>query len=341
METEGPNTQPPPPPGFETRPVQEAAPSAPGARLRIAISGWGRTVALTKAFFAAVFALAFLVQGINAHDVAGVTDEEATVRLVTGIVLALGAGWAAWVFAIPGFARKAYLELGPDNLVVRHPGLFKYPLIVPRDAIKAAGIDPRPWRWRWVGNKGRFHLAGNAALAAAPTDSPAPPAGLPPPPPEPTPLRSPRELPEWLFSVVGGSPFPLLSNVDDVPNVAFVFTEPIRLRAVRRGLRPFATKNPVHVPLQARQVRGVLVKLKDIDHAGNALSAWTTVRPLTADDVVEVEPDEAYRKRAKKRHRVANVWLGILLFVQFGIPGIAHVIDRADDDGPTHETTLL
>ena len=339
MATEG-SQQPPPPPGFEAPPRARGreTPAAPaGPRLRIAISGWGRTVALTKAFFAASFAVAFLVSGINAHDVAGVTDEEATVRLVTGIVFALGAGWAAWIFALPGFVRKAYVELRPDALVVRHPGLFKHPLVVPRDAIKATGIDPRPWRWRWVGNKGRFHLAGNAV--AAPESVPPPPPGMPPP--AAPPVERKPELPEWLFSVVGGSPFPLLSNVDDVPNVAFVFTEPIRLRAVRRGLRPFATKNPVHVPLQARQVRGVLVKLKDIDAAGNALSAWTTVRPLTADDVFEVEPDEAYRKRAKKRHRVANVWLGILLFVQFGIPGIAHVIDRADRDAPTHETTIL
>jgi hypothetical protein len=302
-------------------------------RLRIAISGWGRTVALTKAVVVAGFGVAFLVTALKADEVASLTDQEATVRLVTMLVLAAVCAWAAWIFAIPGVTRNAYIELGPDALLVRHPGLFKHPFSVPRDGIKAASIDPRPWRWRWVGNKGRFHLGNGSVPASPPAEVGAPVrwAGL----------GGTGEVPEWLFSVVGGSPFPLLSNVDDVPNVAILLTEPIRLRAVRRGLRPFATKNPVHVPLQARQVRGLLLKLKDIDAAAGALTAWTSVRPLTMDDVLAVEPDETYKKRAKKRHRVANVWLAILLVVQFGIPGVAALVDRADNDGgPTHETSF-
>jgi hypothetical protein len=301
--------------------------------LRIAISGWGRTVALTKAFIVALFGVAFLVAALNAHEVASLTDEEATVRLVTGLLFAAGCAWAAWIFAIPGLVRNAYIELGPDALLVRHPGLFKHPFSVPRDGIKAASVDPRPWRWRWVGNKGRFHLGISPVVSPAETTD----AGI----------RArwaasgaTGGVPEWLFSVVGGSPFPLLSNVDDVPNVAFLLTEPIRLRAVRRGLRPFATKNPVHVPLQARQVRGLLVKLKDIDTAGKVLTAWTSVRPLSMDDVFAVEPDETYKTRAKKRHRVANVWLAILLIVQFGIPGVAHLVDRTNNDSPTREIAL-
>ena len=297
---------PPPPPGFETK-------SEP-VRLRIAISGWGRTVALTKAAVAFALAIAFLVGGLKAPGTFGLTEADETARLVTGIVMAALTAWAGWAFLPPGITRRAYLELGHEALVVRHPGLFKQPFSVARQTIKAAAIDPRQWRWRWVGNKGRFHLARSAGAED----------------------HRPEELPEWLFSVVGGSPFPVLSNVDDVPNVAFLFTEPVRLRAVRRGLRPFATKNPVHLPLHARQVRGLLVKIKDIDAGERALSHWTTVRPLTVDDVFEAEPDPAYKQKAKRRRRTANVWLTILLLLQFGAPAVAELVDRADNEAMIH-----
>ena len=297
---------PPPPPGFESRPEP--------VRLRIAISGWGRTVALVKAAFAFGVAIASLVGALQAPGTFGLTPEEETFRLVTGLIAAALIAWAGWVFLPPGITRRAYLELGPDALVVRHPGLFKHPFAVARQTIKAVAVDPRTWRWRWVGNKGRFHLAAGAPAADGASDRPA------------------QELPEWLFSVVGGSPFPVLSNVDDVPNLAFLFTEPVRLRAVRRGLRPFATKNPVHLPLQARQVRGLLVKIKDVEAGERALSQWTTVRPLTVDDVFEVQPDPEYKLKAKRRRRAANVWLTILLLVQFGTPAITTLNDRAKKD---------
>ena len=312
---------PPPPPAPAAQPA--------GTRLRIAISGWSRTVALTKAVVAVLLAIGFIVSAVKARDVPRLSEDEATARLVTSIVFAALSAWAAWIFAIPGLARNAFIELSSDALLVRHPGVFKHPLTVPRDEIKAAAIDPRPWRWRWLGNKGRFHL-GDAEVGGQ-ADGGAPPAPG-------AAARGP--FPEWLFSVVGGSPFPVLSNVDDVPNVALLFSAPIRLRAVRRSLRPFATKNPVHIPLQARQVRGILVRMKNIDEAAGALAAWTSVRPLTHADVTEIEPDAAYTKRAKKRHRVANIWLTILLLVQFGIPAVLSLADHSEGSSPSHEATL-
>lgn len=285
-------------------------------RLRVAISGWSRTVALVKALVALGVAVAFLVSALKV-PAAGLGDQEETARVVTGLVFAALGLWAALVFLPPAITRAAFLELHDDRLLVRHRGVFKQPLAVARETVKAAAVDPRPWRWRWLGNKGRFHL-GRAEDDGDPV----------------------RRHPEWLFSVIGGSPFPILSNVDDVPNLAFVFTEPVRLRAVRRGLRPFATKNPVHLPLQARQVRGLLVKVTDPEEAARALATWTSVRPLTIDDVFEVEPDDYYKQKAKKRKRAANVWLTILLFVQFGVPAIAELAHRADDNSPTHEAML-
>ena len=281
-------------------------------RFRIAISGWARTVALGKAAFIAFVGASLVAVAATADNNAGVlnpfadlTDDELAATRATLVVFALACFWMAFLYCRPGFTRTAYVELGPNALVVHHGGLLTKPLSIPRESIKAVAIDPRQWRWRWVGNKGRFHLA------TQPSD------GGPP---------------EWLFSVIGGSPFPLLSNVDDVPNLAFLFSEPVRMQHVRRAARMFASKNPVHVPVQGRDVRGLLVKVKDVAAAEGSLASWTTVRPLTTDDVAAGEPDAAYKAKAKKRRRTANVWLGILLFVQFGLPAIATVADQSIDE---------
>jgi hypothetical protein len=276
-------------------------------RVPIAVSAWGRTVALARAAVAIVFTVTFIVFAFS-DDVGSLSEEEDAARVVTGLVLAAGCAWVAWLLARPALVRRPYLELTPEALVVVHPGLLKRPLEVPRAAIKAAAVDPRPWRWRWLGNKGRFHL-GETVPASA------------------------NAFPEWLFSVVGSSPYPLLSTVDDVPNVAFVFAEPVRMRAVRRGTRPFATKGPVHVPVYGRDVRGLLLKVKDAALAESALSQWTTLRPLTPADVVDFVPDAEYARKAKRRRRMANVWLGVLLFVLFGLPAIVELAHRADESG--------
>jgi hypothetical protein len=275
-------------------------------RVPIVVSGWGRTVALARSAVAVIFAVTFVVFAF-ADDVGGISEEESAVKLVTGLVFAAACAWVAWLLARPALVRRAYLELTEDSLLVVHPGLLKRPLEIPRAAIKAATIDPRQWRWRWLGNKGRFHLGG-------PGNDPAVAA----------------QIPEWLFSVVGSSPYPLLSTVDDVPNVAFVFSEPVRTRPVRRGTRPFATKGPVHVPVYGRDIRGLLIKVKDPGAAEAALSSWTTLRPFTATDVMGYEPDPVYARKAKRRRRMANVWLGLLLLLLVGGPVLTELADNAE-----------
>lgn len=276
-------------------------------RVPIVVSGWGRTVALARALVAAGFVVTFLFFAFGGDDFR-LSDEERAAQVVTGLVLAAVSAWIAWLLARPALVRRAYLELTPEAMLVVHPGLLKKPLEIPRAAVKAASIDPRRWRWRWLGNKGRFHLGGH-------------PDGEKPPP---------GAMPEWLFSVVGSSPYPLLSTVDDVPNVAFVFNEAVRMRTVRRGTRPFATLGPVHVPVHGREVRGLLVKAKDPAAAETALAEWTTIRPLSGADVIGYEPDPAYWRQARRRRRTANVWLGILLLVLVGLPALATLADNAD-----------
>jgi hypothetical protein len=234
----------------------------------------------------------------------------------------------------PALVRRAYLELTPEKLVVVHPGLLKRPIEIHRSYIKAAAVDPRPWRWRWLGNKGRFHLGG---AGANPTIGPIVGGSSLPPPPvaepgeaQPGVGRRKGEVPEWLFSVNGGSPLPLLSTVDDVPNVAFLFAEPIKMVSVRRGMRPFATKSPVHVVAYGRAARGLLVKVKDPEAAERALSQWITVRPVTTADVLTIQPDEVYARAARRSRRVVNLWLGILLLLLVGGPVLTALSDQAN-----------
>lgn len=316
-------------------------------RLPISVTGWSRTVALARASVAILFTVTFLFLAFGDDDwmsnneVAPATDEDRAVQLVTGLLFATACGWGAWRLARPALVRRAYLELAPDGLVVVHPGLLKKPLQIHRSYIKAVAVDPRPWRWRWLGNKGRFHLGG---AGADPMIGPIAGGSAPPPPPPlagpigpgaapagapPSQAASGGALPEWLFSVNGGSPLPLLSTVDDVPNVAFLFEEPIRMVSVRRGMRPFATKSPVHVLAYGRAARGLLVKVKDPAAAEQALSQWTTVRPLTTADVLTIQPDEEYARRARKSRRVVNVWLGILLLLLVGGPVLSELAEAA------------
>jgi hypothetical protein len=297
-------------------------------RLPIVVSSWGRTVALARASAAVFFLIAFLVYAFV--DEVGTTQTDDDARLVTGILFAGACAWGAWRLARPALVRRAYLELTPEKLVVVHPGLLKRPLEIHRSYVKAAAVDPRPWRWRWLGNKGRFHLGG---AGADPTVGPIVGGAVTMVTPMPVPVETSGaqvpEVPEWLFSVNGGSPLPLLSTVDDVPNVAFLFEEPIRMVSVRRGMRPFATKSPVHVLAHGRAARGLLVKTKDAVAAEQALSQWTTVRPITTADVLTIQPDEAYAARARKSRRVVNIWLGILLLLLVGGPVLGALGENA------------
>ena len=281
---------------------------------------------------AILFTVAFVIVAVGEGPSGASGDEEAVARF-TGIMFAVPCAWASWRLARPALVRRAYLELAPEKLVVVHPGLLKRPLEIHRSYVKAAAVDPRPWRWRWLGNKGRFHLGGAGADPnIGPIVGDAPPtadvvADSDPPAPATTP---PGEHPEWLFSVNGGSPLPLLSTVDDVPNVAFLFEEPIRMISVRRGMRPFATKSPVHVLAYGRAARGLLVKVKDATAAERELSQWTTVRPLTTSDVLTIQPDEEYARRARKSRRVVNLWLGILLLFLVGGPVLSELAEQAN-----------
>ena len=160
---------PPPPPGFPGAPpgsggapARSDAPSgaaagAPPTRLKIFISGWGRTVALTKTAFVTLFGITFLVLAAD-HDLGKSNDyfnsrsmspDEIAATRGTLVAFGLACLWVAWLTVRPGIARKAYLELTPDALVVVHSGLLTAPMSIPRETVKAASIDPRAWRWRW------------------------------------------------------------------------------------------------------------------------------------------------------------------------------------------------
>lgn len=104
--------------------------------------------------------------------------------------------------------------------------------------------------------------------------------GSAPPPPPP-----PRDA--FLFSRQGHSlPF-LRSDMLDVPNVAIVFREPIRLPRASWwfGFGPRSARSAFY--RGGRETRGVLLNVGDPTGARMALESWDVVRPITAEDVIE------------------------------------------------------
>ncbi len=92
----------------------------------------------------------------------------------------------------------------------------------------------------------------------------------------------------FLFNKSGSSlPF-LRADALDVPNVAVVFNEPLRLprSAWWYGLLPSLSRAAAFYPA-GRSTRGVLMHVQDPDAAGRALASWGVVRDITADDVIE------------------------------------------------------
>ena len=92
----------------------------------------------------------------------------------------------------------------------------------------------------------------------------------------------------FLFNRSGSSlPF-LRGDALDVPNVAVVFNDPLRLPrgAWWFGLLPSLSRTAAFHPA-SRMTRGILMHVENPDAARRALAAWGVVREITADDVTE------------------------------------------------------
>lgn len=193
--------------------------------------------------------------------------------------------------------RKASITISPDHLLLRHEGIFKAPVTIQREGVRVVSFDDRPARRR-----GRDHP--RFAL---------PDAG--------------ENEPEWLYSRTTGSPFPLISQVPDVPNMAIVLHQPVELPKPRRFVKAFPSKQIFVPPLKGRPSRGLLLRLKDPAGARNELEEHYEVRDLVGTDLPE--PDLRSRERARRLTLRDNVVMGSLIVVQFALP-----IALADDSAP-------
>ncbi|MGH2730778.1 MAG: hypothetical protein ACRDJI_09265 [Actinomycetota bacterium] len=244
-----------------------------------------------RALFPLILGLGLIVIALDQPSDKDLEPAEQSGGLVGGLIVAGACGWVGVRLLRPAVVRRAAIKLrpGPEGtgeLVVDHHGLLKKPLVVPRALVRCAAIDHRPARWRWFRDHKRFNLAG-----------------------------ADEGSPSWLWSRTGDCPLPLLSHVGDVPNLAVLFDSPVPLRSVRRWMKPFALKGPVHILRRGQQARGFVARLQDPERALQALQTWTFVRPLTLDDVSELEPGPDERRKARGKRIRTNIALLVIAAV--------------------------
>jgi hypothetical protein len=75
-------------------------------------------------------------------------------------------------------------------------------------------------------------------------------------------------------------------------------------------------KGPIHIPRRRQRARGFVARVDDPRLALDKLQRWTLVRPLTLDDLAEVQPEPAERRRARTRRTRTNIALFVIVAVQ-------------------------
>jgi len=156
--------------------------------------------------------------------------------------------------------RAATLRLESHRLVVDYPSLLAAPLVVNRDDVAVAAVDTRR---REGGETLRFPFSHEFEWT------------------QPFPGDE-AETYGWLYVRNAKSPLPFLSDVQSLPNVVFVFRQPLAPLACRRR-RPGARPLP-RPPVARRPVPGFFARVRDADAARIALRDWGVFRPLTVSD---------------------------------------------------------
>lgn len=257
---------------------------------RIAIRPYARVVGIAKAafaFFASLAAAGIVVDAGREMDRIGADETLLTAAIIASVVggvLALRVMWSNLRSAV---VRKATIQVSQGSLTIAHEGIFRRPVTIDDREIKVVAFDDRPARRRGRDHS-RFPLPGDG------------------------------EVPPWLHSRVSGSPYPLLSQVPDVPNVAIAFERPLVLQRPRRFVKAFPSKQAFFPPLEGRPSRGLVMRVKDPQRFRSAIEDHLAVRPLVLDDLAE--PGSESRARAKRIGIYGNVVLGILIVAQFALP---------------------
>jgi hypothetical protein len=233
---------------------------------------------------------------------------------VTGIKLALGVAAAglggigvtllAGAFTMTllrlAIARRGWLEFEDDSLVIDYPTFLYEPIVVPRQAIRAAMVDPgffasvvlrlpRPMKTRSL--SARFPVEGSSA---------------------------------WLYRHRTDSPLPLIAPMGAAPNVALLFATPIDVGRVRRSIIFFeqlrqsgsspgpAVPGP-RPPRTHTRAEGLFLRVpeRELTRTREALRQVRALSELAPEDT-----DRRYLVYPTKRH--AGRWISIYAAVAFG-----------------------
>jgi hypothetical protein len=221
------------------------------------------------------------------------------VLLAIAVVFTLPALWAARRTAL--LRRPARVRFFPDLLSIEYPERLREPLEIPRDAIRAAAVDPDP------GPDLDLDVEDDLRFRVHATSGP----------------YGGGEDDLWLWST-HGSPLPVLPPDRGRPTVALLFDRPVPAPALRR--------QGAGGPLRGEQLAGLLLAVRDPHTAERALDAWSLLRPLTMPDLFALEerlghitddPAAGTRRGLLRRQLVRSGWgliaIGVFVPVLAGI----------------------
>jgi hypothetical protein len=262
-------------------------------------------VALTRALVPLLIGLSLIVLG-TVGPVS--SDNPFSARMSTMLV-----GWSAGLVSLAlgvlmarsTFVRRASITVDSVRLLIEHPGVLRGPVTLERRDTRSIAVVDEPARLRRFVRRDdhRFRLEGSSSAP---------------------------ELPRYVYGRAIGSPFPLLSNARDAPNVVVVLERPQMLVTARRTLKFFASIAPLHLVRPAQRARGLLLRVKDPDAFRRALAEWDVHDMITTRDVLDVAPDVAAFNRS--RSATARARLAIAALIALNISGPI----LAQGPGPTN-----
>lgn len=248
-------------------------------------TGTGVLQTIAALLGAGFFGLAAL--GAATDTTIGPLQRLAAAASMAGVALLL-----AWVFYVAirmVTAGTPTVNLGADHMSIRHPGLFRREIEIPRSSIVAVDVD--------VGTEGGLRPRDRFAIEASDEIDPG-------------------SVPKWLYSAKHGSPLPVIGHFREVPNVAVVLAQPFRFRGIRRVSRPLF-RFTVRSPIRTKDAPGFLLPAQQPFIAEQQLRAWgAEVRRVTAAEALGLLPGD--RARSREHYRtIATVGIGILVYAVY------------------------
>ena len=273
-------------------------PPSPVWELPLRVSFYNRLIAFLRALIPVLTGLSIVVAVVVESLRADGSFEGRVMLLVSGWHLGAAMLCVGVLMMRTAFVRRAHLAVDPEGLTIHQSGILKRPLRFAKSEVKVASIDPSvPPRQFRIGL--RDHRRFPVSM----------PPGYQGPP-----------LPEWLYSRVGGSPFPLISHLGDPPNVLLMFNRPIPVGNARRTLKVLAAKGPIHVVRPRQETHGLMLRVADPEQARRAFHQHELLGNVTGRDVLAVSPGQAQYERARTYNTRANLLVAGLIFLNVGAP---------------------